>query len=160
MMRIPLIFRHPRIIQAGSRCDLMVSNYDFLPTVLNYLGLGKALEGARPVSPGRDFSPALRGQSKPWDDVVYYEMETVRAIRTDAWKYVHRPEGPLELYDLAHDPYEKFNLYGQPDRADVQQGLRQRLEEFFARTADPKYDLYRGGGSKSSLLSRRASPAR
>ena len=117
------------------------------------------LEGAKPPSPGRDFSPVLRGREIPsenWENAVYYEMEYVRAIRTDRHKYVHRPEGPFELYDLEADPHEKFNLYGQPSHAAIQQELKERLDAFFTRHADPKYDLYRGGTSKASLLSHRA----
>jgi arylsulfatase A-like enzyme len=151
MMQVPLIFRQPGAVPRATS-DLLVSNYDFLPTVLSYLGLGDALAGARPKSPGRDFAPLLRGRSATWDNVVYYEMQTVRAIRTADWKYVHRPHGPLELYDLRRDPHEKVNLYGQPDLAAVQQQLQGRLEAFFTRTAEPKYDLYRGGTSKATLL--------
>ena len=40
MMHIPLIFRQPGRIAAGRTSDLIVSNYDFLPTVLAYLGFG------------------------------------------------------------------------------------------------------------------------
>ncbi len=155
MMHVPLIFRHPGRIKPGTTSDIMVSNYDFLPTVLDHLGLGEALRGAEPRSPGRSFSATLEGQTPPWDDVVYYEMEFVRAIRTTDWKYVHRPKGPFELYDLKHDPHEKFNLYGQPRHAATQRDLQQRLEGFFLRTADPKHDLYRGGGSKATLLTDR-----
>lgn len=155
MMQVPLIFRHLGRIKAGTTSDLLVSNYDFLPTVLHYLGLGDKLAGARPQSPGRDYSSVLHGETTSWDNVVYYEMEYVRAIRTDKWKYVHRPEGPCELYDLANDPYEKINLYGQTNQAAVQQELKLRLESFFDKTAEPKYDLYRGGGSKATLLTGR-----
>ena len=35
---VPLIFRHPGIA-AGKTSNLLVSNYDFLPTVLDYLGI-------------------------------------------------------------------------------------------------------------------------
>ena len=160
MMRIPLIFRHPGAIRPGATSDLMVSNYDFLPTLLAYLGLGDKLTGAKPRSPGRDFSPALQGRAIPWENAVYYEMEYVRAIRTEQWKYVHRPDGPCELYDVQADPFEKFNLYGQPPQAEVQRELRERLEAFFRRTAEPQYDLYAGGRSKASLLSRKDEKAR
>lgn len=156
MMHVPLIFRQPAAIPSGSQSDLLVSNYDFLPTVLNYLGFSKEVDRLEPRSPGRDFSPALRGEAIDWDHAVYYEMEYTRAIRTADWKYVHRPEGPYELYDLQNDPYEKVNLYGQPVHADQQKQLQQRLEAFFDETAEPKYDLYRGGGSKATLLSDRA----
>jgi arylsulfatase A-like enzyme len=163
MMQTPLIFRQPPAIPPGTKADIMVSNYDILPTVVNYLGLsphpnplpeGEGTD-ARSKSPGRDFSAVLRGQTVPWQNVVYYEMEFVRAIRTADWKYVHRPDGPFELYDLRNDPHEKFNLFGQPPLAQVQKELRERLEAFFDGTADPRYDLYRGGTSKASLLSRR-----
>lgn len=155
MMRIPLIFRHTGRIAPGTTSDLMVSNYDFLPSVLSYLGMADKLEGARPVSPGRDFSPVLLGREIPWENEVYYEMEYVRAIRTDRHKYVHRPEGPFELYDLEADPSEKFNLYGQPSHAAIQAEMKERLDAFVARHAEPKYDLYRGGTSKATLLTDR-----
>jgi arylsulfatase A-like enzyme len=155
MMQVPLIFRHPGRIRAGGTSDLLVSNYDFLPMMLHYLGLGDKLTGARPRSPGRDYSRVLCGETVPWDNVVYYEMETVRAIRTADWKYVHRPQGPFELYDLKNDPFEKVNLYGQPSQAAIQRRLQERLEAFFRQTAEPKYDLYRGGTSKATLLTGR-----
>src|SRR6476620_8463530 len=56
MMHIPLIFRQPGRIAAGQTSDLIVSNYDFLPTVLDYLGLA---EKSPKTSPGRDFAPVL-----------------------------------------------------------------------------------------------------
>jgi arylsulfatase A-like enzyme len=155
MMHVPLIFRQPRTIAPGAASDLLVSHYDFLPTVLSYLGLGGVPAAARPPSPGRDYSGVLRGRAVPWESIVFYEMETTRAIRTADWKYVHRPDGPFELYDLQRDPHEKFNLFGQPPLAQTQAELSQRLQAFFDRTAEPKYDLYRGGTSKASLLSRR-----
>lgn len=155
MMQVPLVFRHSGAIRPGSTSDLLVSNYDFLPAVLGYLGLGDQLAGAVPKSPGRDYSPALRGRPVAWDHVVYYEMEYARAIRTADWKYVHRPRGPYELYDLRRDPHEKFNLYGQPATVALQEQLKTRLEAFFQQTAEPKFDLYRGGTSKATLLSGR-----
>jgi len=155
MMRIPWIFRHAGSIRPGTTSDALVSNYDFLPAVLSYLNLGDKLENALPKSPGRDFSPILRSEAIDWENVVYYEMEFVRAVRTDRWKYVHRPEGPYELYDLKNDPNEKFNLYGQPNCLAVQQELKSRLETFFDKTAERKHDLYRGGTSKATLLTGR-----
>ncbi len=154
MMHVPLIVRHPGHVPAGTTSDVMVSGYDVMPTLLHYLGLGDRMPD-QPKSPGRDFSPVLRGQSIAWDDVVYFENENVRVIRTPAWKYIHRhPDGPFELYDLANDPGEKVNLYGQPGRESIRDELRERLNAFFREYADPKYDLYHGGGSKTHLLSR------
>lgn len=154
MMQIPLIFRHPGKIPAGQTSDLLVSNYDFLPTVLSHLGLGGNMP-ARPPSPGRDFSAVLRGQTIPWDNVVFYEMEFVRAVRTEDWKYVARfPDGPFELYDMKKDPQERFNVFGQPGMEARRAELAGRLEAFFSRHADPQYDLWKGGRSKAKLHSR------
>jgi arylsulfatase A-like enzyme len=149
MMQIPLIFRHSGKIAAGKTSDLFVSNYDFLRSVLGYLGLSAKLP-TQPKSPGRDFSPVLHGESIAWENVVFYEMETCRAIRDDGWKYVARhPNGPHELYDMQRDPQERFNLFGQPGTAAKQQQLARRLDEFFNQYADPQYDIWKGGRSKA-----------
>ena len=151
MMQIPLIFRHPGRIPAGRTTDLIVSNYDFLPSVLNHLGLGDKMP-TKPKSPGRDFSSVLRGEQIAWDNTVFNEMETSRAIRTRDWKYVARhPDGPYELYDMAIDPQERFNLFHQPGTAAKRDELAKRLDAFFAQYADPQYDIWKGGRSKAKL---------
>ena len=78
--------------------------------ILSYLG--QTMPQA-PKSPGRDFSAALRGQKlENWENTVFYEMETTRAIRTERWKFVYlHPSGAFELYDRQSDPQERFNPY-------------------------------------------------
>ena len=141
-IHIPMIWRHAGRIPAGATSDLLMSNYDFLPTLLGYLGMKEA----KPAGlPGRDFSTALRGESGQTSDAVFYEFENTRAIRTGEWKLIRRfPNGPDELYDLKADPGERRNLIGSGQADD----LRRRLSEFFDRIADPKYNLWRGGVSK------------
>lgn len=149
MMQVPLIFKHPQHIPAGSQCDHLVSNYDFLPSVVNYLGLSDQLPNT-PKLPGRDFSPFLNGKTSDWEDVIYYEMETCRAVRTNEWKYVARfPDGPYELYNMQADPQERINLYGQPGTQAQLQMLENRLTGFFEQHADPQYDIWKGGRSKA-----------
>jgi len=153
MMRIPLIVRHPGSIPPGRKTDIMTSNYDLMPTLLSYLGLGGKMP-TKPRSPGRDYSPILKGKTAAWDNMVVYEAENTRAIRTAGWKYVQRyPDGPHELYDLRSDPGEQFNLYGQPRQKQQQQELHTQITAFFKRYAEPKYDLWHGGKSKARLLS-------
>jgi arylsulfatase A-like enzyme len=148
MMQIPLIFRQPGRIPAGQVNDRLVSNYDFLPSVLTYLGLGERMP--RQNSPGRDFSAALRGRPLAWDDVIFYEMENTRAVRTADWKYVARfPDGPHELYDMKADRQERFNLYGQPGTEPKRAELARQLDAFFTQYADPRYDVWKGGRSRA-----------
>lgn len=151
MMQVPLIFCQPGQIPSGTTRDLLVSNYDFMPSLLGYLGLTHAMP-RKPRSPGRDFSAVLRGQDIAWENAVFYEMEFCRAVRSDGWKLVVRhPAGPHELYDMRADPQERFNLYGQPGGEGKQAELRTRLDAFFGEYADPRYNLLEGGRSKAKL---------
>jgi arylsulfatase A-like enzyme len=85
-----------------------------------------------------------------WDNTVFYEMEDTRAIRTDDWKDVARhPQGPFELYNMRNDPRERFNLLGQPGTDEKRAELARRLDAFFATYADPQYDRWKGGRTKS-----------
>ncbi|HOD82514.1 MAG TPA: sulfatase-like hydrolase/transferase [Phycisphaerae bacterium] len=155
-MHVPLIFRWPGVVQAGATSDAMVSTCDWMPTLLALLEAGDM--PAKPPSPGRDFSPILRGRKVDWEQVVYYEFENTRAIRTADWKLIRRhPSGPDELYHLARDAGEANNLIGQADHDRQQRELGHRLDAFFARYADPQYDLWRGGRSKAGRILR--SPA-
>jgi arylsulfatase A-like enzyme len=152
-MHVPLIFRHPGHVPKGRRVDLLVSNVDFLPSILDYLGM-RSRHTTKPELPGRSFAAELTGKAiDDWDNTIYYEFENVRAIRTDDWKYIERfRQEPNELYDLAEDPRELNNLIGQPEHAATQKRLAARLHAYFDRVADPKWDLCNGGTSKTKLL--------
>lgn len=151
-MHIPLIFHHPGKIVAAQRSDLLVSNYDFLRSMLDYLKI-KENPQTFAQSPGRSFASVLRGKSIDWDNVIYYEFENVRAVRTEDWKYIERiHQQPNELYDLKSDPGERNNLYGNKEHAKAQQQMKSRLDQFFKQYADPKWDLWNGGKSKTGLI--------
>ncbi len=151
-MHIPLIYRFPGRVKTEQRSDLMVSNYDLMPTVLNLLGL-KDKMAAKPESPGRDYTPILEGRDLEWDNVTFYEFENTRCIRTDTHKLTLRhPDGPNELYDLVHDAGERVNLFHDSARVGTRTALSKRLHAFFARYADPKYDLWKDGGSKTHVI--------
>jgi arylsulfatase A-like enzyme len=150
-MHIPLIYRWPEHIKPGTRSDLMVSNYDLLRTVLSLLGR-KSQMPTVPESPGRDLSPVLKGETVQWDNTIFYEFENCRTIRTLDWKLTLRvPDGPNELYHLKTDPGESKNLIDDPSSAAEEAKLRERLTAFFDRYADPRYDLWREGQSKTIL---------
>ena len=141
-LRIPLIFHHPGKVPAGHLVDNAVSAYDFMPTLLDYLGI--EFEGNN--LPGRSYAAALQGESLTWDDTVYGEYGLARMIRTPDWKYVRRyPNGPDELYDLAMDPGERKNLAEETSLLRRIQSLGNRLEEWFARYAVPENDPVRNG---------------
>lgn len=154
-MRIPLIFRHPGGVESGKVSEVMTSNYDFMPSVLGYLGLGEKMPGY-PLSPGRDYSPELRGDELvDWENAVFYEYENLRCVRTESWKLVRRFEDSYnELYHLDEDPDEVRNLFKDESEpvAEVRQQLLARLNQFFERHTVPKYDLWEGGESQPRTI--------
>lgn len=154
-MTVPLILRQPGRIPGGRRVPQMVSNYDLYPTLLAELGLSDRLPQSRPL-PGRDLGPLVRGETVDWAEVHYFEFENVRAVRTPRWKYIERiHESPHELYDLAADPDEHRNLIDDPQQQTTVATLAARLHAFFDRHADSQWDLWRGGKSKSGLITGR-----
>jgi arylsulfatase A-like enzyme len=140
-VKVPAIANRPGAVPQGKVCDALLSQYDFMPTLLDYLGLDNPAETVR--LPGASFAAVLRGQDAPHREsvVVYDEYGPVRMIRSRQWKYVHRyPYGPHELYDLAADPDERVNLYGRAEHAECQHDMRARLEGWFTCYVDPLRD--------------------
>lgn len=150
---IPLIFWQPGRIAAGRELHEVVANYDVYPSLLRYLDLADQIP-AKPRRPGRDFTPALRGEPlKDWKNEAFSEFENVRAIRTDRWKYIERTRrGPTELFDLTSDPGELHNLAGKAEYQQTQKQLQERLYAFYQQYSDPKWDLWHGGRSKARLI--------
>lgn len=146
-MQVPLIVRHPGHIPAGAREDAMVNQFDVLPTVLDYLGMG-GLELAG--SPAESFAPLLRGQSMAWEDEIFFEYISTRVIQTPQWKYTTRfLASPNELYDMTNDPGETTNLINDPAYADIIARLDARLTTFWGTYAAPEFDVWNGGTGKA-----------
>ncbi len=134
-IRVPLIWRHPGKIAAGSRTEAMVSSYDFFPTLLDYLGLETRPDKDRV---GRSFAGMLHGEKPNWGDRLYFEYCETRSVRTRTMKLVLRATPwESELYDLEADPGEKDNVIRHPDYAQVRGALTRELENYFAQRGAP-----------------------
>ena len=139
-IKVPAIFSHPGRIPAGRVEESMVSAYDFMPTLLDYLSVPHKTSQNLP---GSSFAPMLLGEAMEGrDDVVIFdEYGPVRMIRTREWKYVYRhAHGPHELYDLVNDPDERTNLINEPTHKDLIANLKIRMDAWFAQYVDPKKD--------------------
>lgn len=139
-VKVPTIFSQPSRIPENIVCDSLLSAYDFMPTLLDYVNVKQP---ANSNLPGHSFKPLLLGElmSEREDVVVYDEYGPVRMVRTKRWKYVHRyPYGPHELYDLENDPAEMNNKVDDIAIQDVVYELSSRLENWFTRYVDPTMD--------------------
>ncbi|WP_257346729.1 sulfatase-like hydrolase/transferase [Pseudalkalibacillus decolorationis] len=139
-VKVPAIFSHPGRIPEGSVYDALLSQYDVMPTLLDYVNIENPVKDELP---GKSFVPILEGKNKEERGhvVVYDEYGPVRMIRTKQYKYIHRyPYGPFEFYDLVNDPQERNNLYDHPDYQDQIHDLRSRMENWFVQYANPNID--------------------
>jgi len=139
-VKVPFIVSQPGRLPEGRVAGALMSQYDFMPTLLDYLGLPPVEDG---TLPGVSFLPVWTGEKDEARDevVVYDEFGPVRMIRTRQWKYVHRyPYGPHELYDLVGDPDERENLVDEEGRQPVVREMRGRLGRWFERYVTPALD--------------------
>lgn len=92
--RTPLLVRYPKKIVAGSKCEALVQNIDFAPTLLDVAGVNvpQSMEG-------RSLQPLFGGE-KPddWRNSIYYHYYDYPAfhlvrrhdgVRTERYKLIH-----------------------------------------------------------------------
>ena len=104
----------------------LLSHYDFMPAILDYLELENPLDGQLP---GRSFAPVLRGknldavsnETEGPGIVVCDEYGPNRMLRTPEWKYVQRYPGPgrIQTHRLP-----RFRTAGAPRHGKVRQSVR------------------------------------
>lgn len=147
-IKVPAIISHPGRIPEGVVSDALLSGYDFMPTLMDYLGIENP-EAEK--LPGKSFLTLLQGKQQKGHEhvVVYDEYGPTRMIRTKEWKYVHRyPYGPHELYDLKNDQAEKINLLDDGRLISIDEGqkkeivssLKNMMEKWFDRYVVPQLD--------------------
>lgn len=140
-VKVPLIASQPGRIPQGVVCDALTSGYDFMPTLLEYVGVAYR----DPSLPGKSFCPALLGQEFEQDEhvVVLDEYGPNRMIRGRRYKYIKRyPYGPDELYDLLGDPGERRNLLLEADEESLalRGQMAYELEQWYLKYANPEID--------------------
>lgn len=133
-IRVPLMIRYPEHIKPGIVRQEMVLDIDIAPTILEIAGIAAPahMQGKSLLKLADSPDPQFR---KEWL-YDYYEFpgsEQVRphrGVRTDTEKYIHYYLEPqeFEMYDLAIDPGETKNLYGNPAHSAMQQRLAATLE--------------------------------
>jgi arylsulfatase A-like enzyme len=134
-IRVPLMLRYPKRIKPGAVRDEMILDIDIAPTLLDLAEVkipdhlpGKSIVGLASTNDAN--------WRKEWfyDYYEYPGAEQVkphRGIRTERYKLIHYYQEPqeFELYDLANDPGETQNLYGNPQHVALQQDLFRRLQK-------------------------------
>jgi hypothetical protein len=115
--RVPLLIKFPDGAFAGQRFASQVSLADIYPTV------AEALETVPPEGlDGVSLLQVLREEAQP-HEFTYIERGGNRAVRSNAWKYIHNRflgDDARELYALEKDPAETENLLtDQPAQSEL-----------------------------------------
>ncbi|MDG2221572.1 MAG: sulfatase [Rubripirellula sp.] len=138
--RMPLIVRYPKTISSGIRSDAIIENVDFPALMLDFAGAELPSQ-----MQGRSFRSICETGTEPedWKQAAYYrywmhmahhDNPGEMAIRTKDHKLIYfygcnyqgesQTPPAWELYDLAKDPQELNNVYGQPEYSEVQDRLK------------------------------------
>lgn len=140
-IRIPLMIRYPKVIDAGIKPDEMVLTLDLAPTMIEFAGLEQTK-----VRHGRSYVPILaRDNVDDWrnsfmiecyTDTVFERMDRMgyKAVRTDRYKYIRYVdlEGMDELYDLVADPFELNNIIDDDGYAPIVEEMNEKLNRLIA----------------------------
>lgn len=142
-LRMPLLVRYPKEIEAGSVNKDMVLNLDFAPTFLDFAGLEKPTE-----MQGCSIRSLLQGKTPAdWRTSIYYHYYEYPAVhmvkrhygvRTQRYKLIHfyHDIDAWELFDLEKDPDELNNVYGKSEYADVTKELKTELSRLRKKYGD------------------------
>ena len=129
--RVPAIVWAPGRFTPGRSLDQLCSLFDFGPTILELAGLNVPDEFE-----AASLLPALEGRSWQGRDAVFAEhsrdgllpTDYMTMVRTAEWKLVHFLDEPFgQLFNLANDPHEIYNLWDDPAHAGQKQELIERL---------------------------------
>jgi arylsulfatase A-like enzyme len=113
LARVVWMIRKPGLLPSGKRIPALVSNVDFLPTLLDLCEV--ELEGDLD---GESVTPLVRGERQTIRDQLFLGAFNYRAgVRTERHKFIdNRGEKPDELFDMLEDPLEQSDiLSNEPD---------------------------------------------
>lgn len=135
-LRMPLLVRYPKEIEAGSVNKELALNLDFAPTFLDYAGLEISTD-----MQGKTLREQLKGEKAELRDAMYYhyyeypygwhKVKKHYGIRTKDYKLIHfyNDVDVWELYDLKKDSNELTNQYDNPDYKEVIHELKIKLKQ-------------------------------
>lgn len=156
ILRVPMILCAPGL-PSGKRVESLTEHVDIAPTLAELLGLkpdwgihggsllpvvqGGAPKAAIFADGGHEeemwarfpHTGQVSGKQETYRDCPE-AMARTKMVRTDTYKLIVRLAGGNELYDLANDPMELRNLWGDPACCEVVMELQGRMIDWCLRT--------------------------
>jgi arylsulfatase A-like enzyme len=139
LFRVPAIIYLPSITKPGSHIDAMVSNIDFLPTLL------EAANIPLPVGiDGKSMMPIINGRTNMHRCMVFSDnMGQSIICRDKRYKLVlNWSKNELtELYDVKTDPGELKNLAYDPQYDSLTHKMEEQIVNWLRETKYPYADV-------------------
>lgn len=143
-VHVPMIFRWPAGLPAGTERTQLMATVDLAPTILALVGLPVPAQ-----MQGNDLSSVLREGGAGQGSILLANPTSFgagarqglgewRAVRNEHYTYVERPgRRPWLLFDNTADPWQMTNLVQNPTKANAHRKLAGQLTEWLKRTNDP-----------------------
>jgi arylsulfatase A-like enzyme len=136
--KVPFVIYYPAKIKAGAIVTQALGTVDFLPTIINMMGLKTA--GAEE---GRDASALFTQPKAPgdWKDVAFVrgtggpEANWLGAFTT-RYKFIVSPRDIPWLIDMEKDPDELKNFFQDPEYRSIVRDLAGQLIEYGRKFKD------------------------
>lgn len=144
-MAVPLLLRYPGVVPSGVVYDEPVSLLDIFATVES---LTEEENSAAAVAmDGVNLVPHLTGEREGSPhEALYYRSFYNKSVRSGEWKLIVTTDGSpavaegetrYELYNLRHDPWERFDVAGR--HPTIVAELEQLLDTWEQDMAPPKW---------------------
>ena len=148
---VPLLVSDPRRANTGDVIEVPVSTLDLFTSILNMAGV-EHRQGDRP---SESLLSLIEHTDQSAERYVFMEQEETRAVRTQDYLYVKRFRPTDynfvdEFYDLVTDPGERQNVINDPNYRQACERASIRLDRFFERFSNPRWNLWRGGTVKGN----------
>ena len=139
-VRIPFLLKYPaKYGKEGIEVDAPIGTPDVLPTLLNLAGLeipksieGESMNYAIGDNEAAKDKAALVLQLAPFAG----DFPEYRGVYTNRYAYITNLDGPVRMFDNIKDPLQMNNLLDNPEFAQVQADLEQKLQAELAKIGD------------------------
>jgi len=129
-IRMPLIVHYPPMVEGQKRCDWLINNVDFAPTLLDLAGVGRP-----EYMQGHSFVEALKGSEEPegWRKATYYRY----------WMHMAHGHNNPGHFGIRTKRYKLIFFYGR-DFTDTHNGrlITRHGGNRFGPTTPAAWELY------------------
>lgn len=135
--KVAHIIHYPSKIKKGTVINEVVSNVDFIPTMIDLMGIDYTDEALR----GESVVPLLStsDSDRQWGNTAFISVGKLVAVVTPQYKLVYSEVDEPWLYDREKDPGEVINYFKEAAYRNIIKELSVKLKKYLVSTNDPNW---------------------